>query len=479
MANLYIKNYILNILNIGLGLLFPIITFPYVSRVLGADYLGLINFVQSYGYYFMHFASFGVSSYAIRELSKVRSDFAKATLVANEIFNINLFFSIISGVIYLIGVIFVPKFRIEFFAFLIYSVTIFTNFLSLEWILQTYDDYRFSTIRNIIIRVCSLIAVFVFVKAADDFIVYMIISTISEVGARFSNIIYCKKQYFELCVKKKFLNFKEHIKGLSTLFVFRFVNGISANLDKLMIGFYLTYYDVGIYSAGIKFVLLVVPLIESVGIVLFPRISELVEKSPKQYMQLINMNYNIIIMCAIPMAVGLYLISDKLIVWFAGESYVQSIVVTKLMSIVICLCPIGDLLGSKILLVHRKDSDLLKCSILVAISNMVLNAVLIPLHGIEGATIATVTSYFVAIISRLYYSRKIVEFSILNFNVLKYVLFTIPFAVIYHLLEEKIYNDTIYMFIFIFICMLIYVLEIIITKDDTGYLILKKIGVNK
>lgn len=473
--NKYVKNYFLSIANTVFGLLFPIITFPYVARVLGTENLGIINFTQGFGYYFTHLASFGINSYGIREVSKVRDNKEKINIIANEIFNLNFFFSLISGIIYL-GIVFaVPKFRANLVVYILYSFVIFSNFLTLDWLLQSYDDYLFSTVRSILIRTLSLAAVFVFVKKGDDYIIYMLISCIVEMGNKVSNLIHCRRKYVALVFKTKFLNFRIHIKSMFTLFSFRLVNGISTNLDKVMIGFLREYEDVGIYSSGVKFTLMIAPIVESLGVVLFPKINIAANKSKDDYISVLNLNYNMILAMGIPMAVGMFLVSPRLILLFAGEEYYYSINVSRIMSIIILLIPIGDLLGSKTLLVYKKDKQLLICSCIVAVSNVLLNAVFIPIWGINGAAIASVISYIVAIASRYYFTRKIIKFSLFSTNLIRYLAFTAPFVIIYAFMRKLIDNNNIIMFSFVVVCTLIYLIELIVFKDPIWKLLIKKI----
>ena len=119
MPSKYLKNYILSVTNTIIGLIIPIITFPYISRILGPDKIGVVNFVQSYAYYFMHIASFGIMSYAVREIARVRDNKEEVERLGNEIFNLNLFFSLISGFLYIGIVLIVPKFRENFLLYLL------------------------------------------------------------------------------------------------------------------------------------------------------------------------------------------------------------------------------------------------------------------------------------------------------------------------------------------------------------------------
>ncbi len=463
--NKYIKNYALSVSNTVMGLLFPIITFPYVSRILGPDKLGIINFAQSYGYYFVHFASFGINSYAIREVSKVRHDKEKVNKISNEIYNLNFFFSILSVIVYFMGVVFVPKLRENFDVLALYSVVILTNFLTLEWLLQSFDDYLFTTIRSLVVRVASVVAVFVFVRNENDYVTYMMISCVAEMGSRISALIYSRKEYVKLKLKVKYLNFKTHIKSMFTLFTFRLVNGISSNLDKIMIGFMMVYTSVGLYSAGVKFVLMVIPIVETVGIVLFPKINISANSDDEEYHRVLKLNYDMILILAIPMMVGLFLVSPRLTLLFAGEEYAQSILVSKIMALIILLCPIGDLLGSKILLIYNKDKELLVCSSIVAVSNIIFNIIFIPIGGIHGAAFASVLCYGIAVISRLYYANKIVKFKIFTKKMLQYFLYTIPFIIVYMICQSYIDSSNLYMFAFVGFCIIIYVVQLVVFRD--------------
>lgn len=472
--NQYVKNYFLSIANTVMMLLFPLISFPYISRILGPSNLGIINFAISYGYYFIHIASFGLNSYAIREVSKVRNDKRQVETTCNELFNLNLFFSIFSTILYFVGVFLVPNFRGNLLIFSFYSVTILSNFLALDWLLQSFEDYLFSTVRNALICLLSLIAIFLLVKNDNDLAIYMLITCIAEIGTKISTLLYCRKKYAKLIIRKKFLNFKKHLKSMFTLFSFRFVNGLSANLDKLMIGFMMVYASVGVYSAGVKFVLILIPIVETVGIVLFPKINISANKSHDEYIKNLRINYNLILLMGIPMSVGMFLISERLIPLFAGEQYIDAINVSRIMAIVIILCPIGDMLGSKTLLVFKKDKWLLYCSSLVAVSNIVLNVLFIQNWGINGAAAASVLSYVVAVLSRYYFTRKIVKINLLSWEALKYSLFTIPFTIIYIIFRDNIDNNTIWAFGFIIFCMIVYTIELLATKDYLATMLLNK-----
>lgn len=473
--NKYIKNYILSVMNTVMMLVFPIITFPYVSRILGPTKLGIINFAQSYGYYFVQIASFGINSYAVREVSRVRNDKQASEKICNEIFNLNFFFSTMSTLLYFAGVLVVSQFRENIVIFAVYSFVILSNFLSLDWLLQSYDDYLFSTIRNTVIRLFSILAVFVFVRNENDYILYMAISCVAEMGTKVSTLLYSRKMYAKLFISKKFLNFKAHFQTMFTLFTFRLINGISSNLDKLMIGFMMAYANVGVYSAGVKFVLMVWPIVETVGVVLFPKINISADSSKEEYYKNLKINYDLILLMGIPMAVGLFLVSNRLIPLFAGKQYIDATFVSRILSVVVVLGPIGDMLGSKTLLVYKKDKQLLICSTIVAVSNVFLNIIMIPLWGINGAAIASLICYIIAIVVRFYFTRLIIPFQLFNINIFIYFAYTLPFIIGYILFWKKIDSSNIWMFSYIVVCVIVYIAELVLFKDPLTKIVIEKL----
>ncbi|WP_044935238.1 flippase [Pseudobutyrivibrio sp. LB2011] len=463
--NKYFKNYILSTANTFVALLFPIVTFPYISRILGASNIGIINTAQSYGYYFIHIANFGINSYAIREVSKVRDNAEQTGTVCGEIFNLNFFFSLIGFILYYLGVVMNQSYKEHFWAFFIYSFVILTNFLTLDWLLQSFDDYFFSTIRNIAVRLLSLAAVFVFVKKPEHYIIYLIISCVSEMGTRISTLLYSRKTYVNLKLSIKLLRFSSHIKTMFTLFVYRLVNGITANLDKLMIGQLMAYKDVGVYTCGITIITMLQSIVETAGIVLFPKINRSAFTSKKDYENNLKINYDLILIVAIPMTVGIFLTSRRIIQLFGGNEFLEAVNVSRIMCFGIIAGAVGDLLGSKILLVNNREQSLLNTSMISAASNIILNYILINKYGIEGAALASIASYLITDCFRYYYARKIVKIRLLSKNLLKYLILSIPFVLIYLPYKERIDGNTVDMFVFVIVCITIYVIELLISQD--------------
>lgn len=465
MGNKLLRNYILRIAYIFSGTIISIITFPYVSRVLGADKLGQINLVQAYGYYFIHIASFGINSYAFREVSKNYEDKNYKEKIANEIFNINVIFSALSWLIYIVFY-FVMPFRELLLLFFIYSFVILSDFLILEWLFLSYEDYLYITKRTIMVRIIVLILIFIVVKTEEDYILYLILITFSELGSRFFNLKYSQK-YIKLKFRITNLNLNLHFKSLFILFIFRLINGISSNLDKIMLGVFGIYAQIGNYSVGIKIIFLLIPFIESIGTILFKKINNLLLTEDKEnFIKILYWNYELVAIIAIPMSFGIYILSKEIILIFAGKEYFEAIIVSKILATLIFIIPTGDILGSKILLLYKKEKELLTVSIITAVFNIVLNLILIPHYNIIGASIATLISYIIALVSRYYFVIKIMPFKLLNFNIIKYFLFSLMFIIYYKYLFHSQLKNLTEIIIYILICMCSYFWCLLISENE-------------
>ncbi|OMC63051.1 flippase, partial [Paenibacillus odorifer] len=174
-----VRNFIYNLIYTGLNLLFPLITAPYVSRVLGATNLGKVNFASTVVNWFVLFAAFGVTTYGVREVAKIKKKGKDLDKLFSEIFIINGVLSIIVTIIYLYVIFNVKEFNSEFSLFLIMSLSIILNMFSIDWFYQGIEEYRYITIRSTVFKVISLICIFLFVKEEGHYVIFGLISILS------------------------------------------------------------------------------------------------------------------------------------------------------------------------------------------------------------------------------------------------------------------------------------------------------------
>lgn len=186
-------NAFLNSFRSVMNIIFPLITFPYVSRILTVEGMGIYNFSSSIVNYFMLIAALGISTYAIREGAKYRTDKSKITQFSSEMFTINLCSTVLAYLLLFLCLIVFSKLRNYTICILIFSLQIFFTTIGTEWIYQIYEDYSYITVRSIIFQIISIILLFTFVKGPDDYLNYAGITVFSAVGSNILNFIHARK----------------------------------------------------------------------------------------------------------------------------------------------------------------------------------------------------------------------------------------------------------------------------------------------
>ena len=265
------KNAFYSFLKAFMTLIFPIITFPYASRILTPEGIGKVYFANSIVSYFVMFGSLGIGTYAVREASKVRDNKIELIKFFKEILLINLISSIISYCTFFILLIFVPKFNQYTLLLLISSIRILFTTLGLDWFYSALEEFKYITIRSIFFQIISLLVLFIFVKTKEDILWYVIFGLISSVGSNICNFFYCRK-FLNLQIKVD-LNLKKHIKPIFIFFGMTVATSIYTMLDTSMLGFLSSDIEVGYYSAATKINHMVLSLIVAITGVLLPRFS--------------------------------------------------------------------------------------------------------------------------------------------------------------------------------------------------------------
>ena len=228
----------LNMIRTAFQVIFPLITFPYVSRVLHVENIGIYNFCQSVISYFSLLAALGISTYAIREGARYRDNEEKMSLFASEVFSINFISTVFSYLILGVCILLVPRFNQYSSIMVALSISIMFTLIGSEWIFQIYEDYKYITIRGILFQFISLILMFVLVRNSSDLFAYVWITVISCSGANILNAVsrrkYCK---IRLTINAKILT---HLAPILVLFATSVATTIYTNADTSIFSWFYT-----------------------------------------------------------------------------------------------------------------------------------------------------------------------------------------------------------------------------------------------
>lgn len=401
-------NAILNGFRSVLNIIFPLITFPYVSRVLGVQNLGIYNFTLSVTSYFMLIAMLGINSYAIREGSKYRENREQISKFASEVFTINLFFTIIAYIALFICLLLASELQKYTIIIFVFSIQIFFTTIGVDWIYSIYEEYTYITIRSIVCKLISLLLLFVFVRKSEDYILYAAITVFASAGSNLFNFFHAKK-YCSIHILHKF-DWRKHLNPILVIFAYNIATIIYVNSDITMLGFVKGDYSVGIYSVAVKIYNVVKNLLAAILIVCIPRLSMLFGKEMiVEYKQTLRKIFNALVLIMTPVVVGLFFVSDKVVLIIAGEEYIQAVDSLKLLSIALIFSLFAWLFSQCVLLPAKKEKTVLIISTISAVTNVVLNFILIPIWSEKAAAFTTIIAELIMAIGCSYYAIKVVQ----------------------------------------------------------------------
>ena len=402
------KNIALNLFRTLLSLLFPLITFPYASRILLPEGIGRVAFARSVIDYFIIIATLGISTYGIRETAKVRDDRQQLSKISREIVTINMISTAVSYLLLFIAIFCIPKLTDYRLLLIVISSKILFTALGLDWLYGGMEDYKYITTRAIVFQIISVALLFIFVHRPEDYLKYASIAVFSNVGSHVCNWIHSKK-YIDLLIRTK-LELKKHLKPIFTLFAMAVVTKIYVVLDVIMLGFICTDWDVGIYTAAVKVNKVVLSLVVAACTVLMPRLSYYSEKKEiEKFNDLAYKGFNALLLFSIPSSIGLSLVSYHAIMLFSGQHYVAAIPAMRVMNPIIIIIGISNFIGMQLFMPLRKEKYTLYSVICGAVANFSLNLVIIPKFQALGAAISTVCAEMVVTSVQLFLVRDIIN----------------------------------------------------------------------
>lgn len=413
----FVMNFILTISNF----IFPLITFPYASRILGAQGIGTVTFATSVITYFSMFGMLGIPTYGIRTCAKVRNDKKKLTKTVQEILLLNITVMIVSMILLFISVLIIDKLAVQKFLYLIMSISLIFNVLGVDWLYKALEKYSYITIRSIIFKFISLILLFLFVKNPDDYVIYGAITMFAAVGSNALNFYNLRK-----LIDIKFssnLDVKQHIKPIMTFFMLTVSTTIYVNVDTTMLGFIKGDTEVGFYTAAVKIKQILVSVVTSLGAVLLPRLAFYYSQNKLQeFRALVKQAMSFVLTLSIPLVVYFILYAKESIVFLSGEKFISAVFPMQLILPSVIFIGMSNLMGIQILVPTGRERFVVHSTILGAIVDVAINIFTIPLFGASGAAIAGSIAEFSVMMIQIYILRDLILPMIKNIKLWKITL---------------------------------------------------------
>lgn len=459
------KNYIYNLIYQMLTIILPIITTPYLSRVLGAEKIGVYGFTVSIVTYFTLIGALGISKYGQREIAYVQDDRNKQSKIFWELNLIRLITIIIASLIFYLVFCINGEYTLYYKILLL---ELFAVVFDISWFFQGIEDFKKVVIRNTIIKLLSLICIFVFVKNENDLIKYFVI----YVGSNFiGNISFWLKinKYVDK-IKIKFIDLKKHIKPMFSLFIPQIATSVYTVLDKTMLGALESdISEVGYYEQSQKIIKIALTLVTTLSIVMMPRISNTFAKgNDKELNSYMKKSFKFDWFLSFPIIFGIIAIAKNLVPWFYGEGYEKIVQLLMFASPIVIFIALSTTIGSQYLVSVKKQNIQTIAVVTGAILNVLLNLILIPNLKSIGAVYSTVISEMtIAIIEIVYlFKFKKINFKSIFEGSLKYLFASLIMGIIVYLLSNYIGVGVVQTLIEIIVGAIIYLLILFIMKDE-------------
>lgn len=396
------KNYLYNVSYQILLMILPLITTPYVSRVLGAANVGIYGFTQSVSQYFILFGSIGVALYGQREIAFLQSDISKRTVVFWELVIMRAVTVSVTLLVYYLTIVAHGSYPI---IYQIMLIDIVASVFDISWFLQGLEEFKKVTLRNFIIKFISVILIFTLVKTQENLPLYTLIISGSLLVGNLSLWLYLPK----MIVKIKLHDLKpyQHLRPVLILFLPQIATSIYTMLDRTMIGLLSNTTEVGYYDQAQKIVKMALTIVSSLGTVMMPRIANTYANKDRQKIQYyLSQSFQFVYFLALPITFGLMVTASGIIPWFLGAGFEPSISIMMLTSPIVLMIGLSNLIGMQYLMPTLRQNEFTLSVILGCMINFTLNLLLIPFYQSMGAAFATVIAETSVTAIQFWFVRK-------------------------------------------------------------------------
>lgn len=384
--------------------IFPLVTYPYVSRILGVNNIGTCNFVDSIINYFLIFSALGIGTVGIREIAKNKSDKEKLQKTFSQLFTINTITTSITVILLLIAMHTVPKLQESYELMWIGVLKLIFNYLLIEWLYKGLEDFKYVTNRTILVRCLYVLSVFIFVKNTEDLGVYYFLTSATVVVNAIINLLYARRVVqFKFC----FSSLKDYSKSVSILGVYNILTSMYTTFNVAYLGFVSSDTQVGYYTTSTKIHSLILMAFTAVTGVLMPRIASiLAEKRYTEYSMLIKKSIYILLLFSIPCVTVLEIFAPEIIYLIAGTGYEGAITPLRIIAPLVLIIGVEQILITQSLVPMGKDRAILTNSIFGAFIGVLMNLTIVPKYGAVGSSIVWVLSEITVMLCAIYFVSK-------------------------------------------------------------------------
>lgn len=390
------------------GYLFPLLTFPYTTRVLGVNNIGICNFVDSIIQYFIYFSMMGITTVGIREIARSKGNQQLLSKTYSSLLSLNLLTTIIALFILTVCIFCIPRIREYRFLFWIGSAKILANTLLIEWLFKGLEDFKYITIRTIIVRGLYVVLVFLLVHKPEDYTIYFALTSFMVVGNATINLLYSRKF---VTVSFIDIKWKHYCSPFVTLGIYNLLTSMYTTFNVAFLGFNSNTTEVGYYSTAIKLYGIIMSFYTAFTGVMMPRMSVLLEENNiTEFKRMAQKSVEVLFAFAIPLIIFAECCASDIVYVIAGAGYEGAITPMRIVMPLMLVIGYEQVLVLQMLSPMRKDTAILKNSLFGALVALGLNIAIVPSYASKGTAIVWVFSEISVMLSAQYYVNKFLKY---------------------------------------------------------------------
>lgn len=466
MKNSLLKNSIFKSILSICNIIIPLIIGPYVTRLLDINLYGIFNKVIAELNVFIVIAGFGIYTYGVKEISKVRDNKEKVSEIFTNLFFISLVMNIIVSAVYVVYALLISQ-DITLAIYLIATIQFIANIIYVEYVNEALENYSFITKKTLLVRIFYLICILLMVKNPSDIIIYSIIYSGIIFVNNISSYIYVRKE-IKFSLKK--INVKKYLKSLIIVFLISSVEILYFQLDKVMLGKAINDISVSIYQIPYMIMSMIITIPTAVVSVSVPRLSNIyMNEGKKIYEDKLNSIFSYFMILLLPICFGIFSISKEIIIFYGGIKYIESVPLLMIFSIIRILIGLETFMTLLIIYINNYEKKILKIFAIIGFGNFFINFLLIKLSIFTPITAAFSTGmlYFILVIVEYKCIKNYLSIRI-NFcskNNLMYLLLSSSFIFISYIIHIFVKSLILNAIIIILTCIIFYFVVLFIIKD--------------
>lgn len=466
------RNYLYNLTYQILILILPLITTPYLSRVLGAEGIGIYSYTYTIVTYFVLFGSLGVALYGQREIAYAQENKEQRKKVFIELSIFRFITIAIAVCIYYLFFIRIGTYSV-YYKILLFELI--AGAFDISWFFQGLEEFKKTVTRNVLVRVISVALIFLMVKTESDLITYMYIYSLADLIGNLSLWIYLPK-YFK-GVKFKNINIVRQIPQIALLFIPQITNKLYNMLDTTMLGVLIeNKAETGYYEQSQKVIRVLLTIVTSLGTVMIPRMANMFANGEKEKINYyMKKSFSFVFLLSFPMIFGIISISEAFVPIFFGVGYEKAETLIAIISPIILLMGIANVIGTQYLLPTKRQKEYTFSVGIGVVANFVLNYILIKLYASIGACIATVLSQLIVDWMQFKYVKDEINIKEMIKLSYKYLLAAIIMFVVCNLTKLIVSTGMVSIILQVSSGIVVYGIVLIILKDEYLYMFLNKI----